>query len=72
MGTVGIILVIDDGVYVCIFNPLFSKNLHNIHFYMTVIFQNYRRVNSVVQSLIIYYMHPSVYWREKIEKEKLL
>ena len=51
--------------------PLFSKKLHNTHSSMTVIFQQKRIVNAVLQSLIINHIHPYVYWREKIEKSKV-
>ena len=51
--------------------PMFQNRSHNTHFYMTVIFQQKRRANYVMQSLIIYHMHPSVYWSKKIEKSNI-
>ena len=40
MGTMEIILIIDDGVYVCICNvySYVLKKLHNTHLYMKVMF----------------------------------
>ena len=73
MGAMVILLIIDDGVYVCICTvySYVLKKSHNTHLSMTVIFQQKIRVNYVVQSLIIYHMHPSVYWSKMIEKSKV-
>ena len=62
MGNMGILLKIDDGVYVCICTVYTEilKKAHNTHLSMIVIFKQNRRVNAVVQSLIIYHMHQSV------------
>ena len=51
--------------------PLFSNILCNMNLYMTVIFQNQRSLNAVVQSLIIDNIHPSVYWSGNREKANL-
>ena len=68
MGAMGILLIIDDGVYVCICTVYSSvlKISHNMHLSTKLNFQQKRRVNDVVQSLIIDHMHPSVYWKKKI------
>ena len=73
MGTIGILLIIDDGVYVCICT-VFSYVLkeykqHSFVYYSH--FQQKRRVNTVVQSLIIDHMHPSMDWRGNIEKTNM-
>ena len=49
---------------------MFSNNIHNIHSYMKVFFQNNRKVNALVQSLIIYHIRLSMYWRKKDRKIK--
>ena len=71
MGTMGILLVIDVCVYICICK-VYSSNIKEYtqkHSSLTVIFQYYRRVNAVVQSSIIDHMRPSVYWMEKTGKK---
>ena len=73
MGTLVIILKIDYGVYVCICTIYTSilKQFTQQAFIYEIHFQQKRRVHAVVQSLIIDHMHPSVYWRENIEKENI-
>ena len=62
MGDMGILMIVDDGTYVCICAVYSSilKNSHKMNSYMTVIFQQNRRVKAVVKSLIINHIHPSV------------
>ena len=52
MGPVGILLTIDDGVYVCICSvfPIFQIYGHNAHFSMTVILRQHKLVHVKVQS----------------------
>ena len=69
--TLGIIMRIDDGVYVCnctVYTYVSKHISHNTHFSMTVKFQQKRIVHAVVQSLITDHMHPHVYCKKKIEK----
>ena len=52
MGTLGILLKIDDGVYVyiyTIYTAMFKNSSHHTHLSMSVIFQQKIRVNDVVQ-----------------------
>ena len=73
MGPLGILMIIDDGFYVCnctVYSYV-KKNTHYTHLSMKVIFEQNRRVHAVVQPLVIEHMHPSVYWRKKIEKSNL-
>ena len=69
MGTLGILLKIEDDVYVCICTVYTEilKHFTQHPFVYDSHFQQNRRVNTVVQSLIIDHMHPSMYWREKIK-----
>ena len=62
MGTLGILLRIDYGVYVCNCT-VYSYDLKQFTQHAFVYeshFQQKRRFNDVVQSLIIDHMHPSV------------
>ena len=73
MGAMGILLVIDDGVYVCIctvYSSIFKEVTQHAFVYDSK-FSTKRRVHAVVQSLIINHMHPSVSWRKIIEKYNL-
>ena len=73
MGTLGILMRIDDNVYVCnctVYSYV-SKQFTQQAFIYEIHFQQKRRVHAVVQSLIIDHMHPSVYRRENIEKENI-
>ena len=62
LGAMVILLLIDYGIYVCICTVYSSvlKISHNMHLSTKLNFQQKRRVNDVVQSLIIDHMHPSV------------
>ena len=69
----GILLIIDYGVYVCIcivYSYVFKEFTEHAFVYDSH-FQKKRRVNAVVQSFLIYHMHPFLYWRNKIEKAKV-
>ena len=62
MGTLGILLKIDDGVYVCNCTVYYYvlKQFTQHAFVYNSNSQEERRVNDAVQSLIIYQMHPYV------------
>ena len=68
IGTLVILLIIDDGVYVCnctVYSYVLKQFTQHAFFYNSH-FQQNRIVNDVVQSLIIYHMHPYFYWSKKI------
>ena len=70
MGTMVILLVIDDGVYVCIckvYSSVFKEYTSYKFFYYSY-FYNYIRVNVVVKLLIIDDMQLFVYLKKKTEK----
>ena len=72
MGSMGTPLIIDDGVYLCIctvYSSVFKKVTQHTFVYDSN-YQHDRWVNAVVHSLIMYHMHPSFYWRKKIEKQR--
>ena len=73
MGCLKILLKINDGVYVfiCTVHSNFLKQHTQHAFFYDIYFQQKKRVRAVVQSLTIEDMHPSVYWRKKIEKPKI-
>ena len=71
MGTLGIPLKTDDGVYeyICTIYTAILKQLTQHVFVSDSHFSSKKkRLDDVVQSLIIYHMHPSMYWKTNIEK----
>ena len=63
MGKMGILMRIDDGVYVCIYTIYTAalKQFTQHAFFYDSHFSTKEKVNAVVQSFIIDNIHPSVY-----------
>ena len=70
MGTLGILMRIKDGVYVCIYS-VYSKILKE-YTQHAFVYESYFTTtgNNACQGAIVDNrdMHPSVYWKKKIEK----
>ena len=73
IGAMGILQVIDDGVFVCICSVYLDifKKIYHMHPSMTFIFHKKIISNILLQSLIIDLIHTFVYWKKNIKKAKL-